>query len=202
LQAGHATHAASSAHAAAANGQPGAASPPASLWSTITSTLLASLNVFSVLTFVFFFGLLGYLLHTLTDVADALAIVLPILFGAAGAIGVGSALGRLFGRDTGVLTLEDSRLEGRLGRVSMAIRPGGVGEAIIQNANGGHQSIGARSLDGVAIPVDTDIVVVNMRDGIADVQTWEGFMRSARAGQMPEPPPLPASSAAPEQKPS
>jgi hypothetical protein len=203
VPAGHAAqagHAGSSTHTAAANGQPGAAAPPASPWSTITSTLLASLNVFSVLTFVFFFGLLGYLLHSLNVVAT-LAILLPIIFGAVGAIAVGSALGRLFGEETGVLTQEDSRLEGRIGQVSMPIRPGGVGEAIIQNANGGHQSIGARSLDGTAIPVDTDIVVVNVRDGIADVQTWEGFMRSVRSGEMPELPPLPASPAAPDHQP-
>jgi hypothetical protein len=138
-----------------------------------------------VLTFLFVFGLLGYLLHNTTNLGAFLSLFLPALLGVAAAVGVGIFLGRLFNRDIGLLTEENSRLEGRLGKVSIPIRAGGVGEVIFEQQSGGRQSIGARSLDGDAIPVDAEIVIVGIRDGIASVQTWDTFMRSVRAGKAP-----------------
>ena len=180
---GHATHA---AHAGAQTsaGTAGHA-PVADAWATVSDTLLGSLNLFSVLTFLFVFGLFGYLLHNAANLGAFFSLFLPALLGAAAAVGVGIFLGRLFNRDVGLLTEENSRLEGRLGRVSIPIRAGGVGEVIFEQRSGGRQSIGARSLDGDAIPVDAEIVIVGIRDGIASVQTWDTFMRSVRAGKAP-----------------
>ncbi|HEX9414369.1 MAG TPA: hypothetical protein VF916_12765, partial [Ktedonobacterales bacterium] len=72
----------------------------------MTATLLSSLNLFGILTFLFCFGLFGYLLHNATNVGAALTIVLPVLFGAAGALGLSVALTRLFAVETGALTAE------------------------------------------------------------------------------------------------
>jgi hypothetical protein len=182
---GHAGHAAPHAHATAHvshSGPAGSVSSAAHLWSNVTATLLSSLNLFGILTFLFCFGLLGYLLHNATNVGVALTIALPVLFGAAGALGLSVTLTRLFAVETGALTVEGSRLEGRLGKVSLTIRSGGVGEVIFARAGGGRQSVGARSVDGELIPADTEVVIVSVRDGIASVQTWEAFMRNAHGG--------------------
>jgi hypothetical protein len=151
----------------------------------LSASLLGSLNLFSVLTFLFVFGLVGYLLHNSTNLGVFLTLFLPVLLGATAAVGVGIVFGRLFSRDVGLLTEENSRLEGRLGRVSMPIRAGGVGEVIFERQGGGRQSIGARSFDGDAIPTDAEIVIVGIRDGIASVQTWDTFVRTVRAGRAP-----------------
>lgn len=155
---------------------------PAHPWATLGETLVGGLNLFSILTLLFCFGLFGYLFHNLTNLGDVLSIVFPALLGSGAGIGVGALMRRLFEAESGVLTLEDARLEGRIGKVSLLIRPGGVGEVIYKRVGGGRQSIGARSLDPDPLPIDTDIVIVSMRDGIAEVQSWESFLRSNRLG--------------------
>jgi hypothetical protein len=190
---GHAgtTHAADAGHAGHASGHAGAAgssattSPLATLWSSVDASLLGTLNLFSLLAFLFVFGLLGYLLHNATHLLAFFAVLLPLLCGLAAAIAVGSLVSRLFAREVGVLTVEDSQLEGRLGKVSVAIRAGGVGEVIFTRPGAGRQSIGARSLDGASIPPDADVVIINVRNGIANVQTWDAFMQGVREGRPP-----------------
>ncbi|GAC1457528.1 MAG: hypothetical protein PVSMB4_17380 [Ktedonobacterales bacterium] len=157
----------------------------AAAWGTAYSVLLGSLNVFSLLTFLFFFGLLGYLFHNATNLGVVLSVLLPALIGLAGAIAVGMVLTRLFANETGLLTAADTSLEGRIGKVSLAIRPGGVGEVIFQRPGGGRQSIGARGVDGTAIQVDAEIVIVSVTDGIANVQAWDSFLRGVRGGHAP-----------------
>jgi hypothetical protein len=185
-QAGQAGHAGHAGHAGAQTGPgSGGATPLASAWAAVSNALLGSLNLFGVLTFLFVFGLGGYLLHGSTNLGVFLTLFLPALTGVAAAVGISIPLTRLFNRDIGLLTAENSRLEGRLGKVSRTIRVGGVGEVIFERQGAGRQSIGARGLDNVEIPVDAEIVIVGIRDGIATVQTWDAFMRSVRAGKAP-----------------
>jgi hypothetical protein len=150
------------------------------------SLLLGSLNLYGLLTLLLLFGLLGYLLHNFTNVGAELSLIFALLVGAGGALLVSSLLSALFfTREVGVLGAESSVLEGRLGKTSMAIRAGGIGEVIYSNTQGGRQSIGARSADGEAIPVDTDIVILGTKNGIASVQPWDRFMANVRAGLTP-----------------
>lgn len=182
----HAGHGATGHGGAQAGASQGAApSPLAAAWGAVSDVLLGSLNLFSVLTFLFFFGLLGYLFHNATNLGAVLSILLPGLIGVAAAIAVSVVVTRLFANETGLLTVEDTSLDGRIGKVSLAIRSGGVGEVIFQRPGGGRQSIGARGMDGAAIPVDAEIVIVSVTDGIADVQSWDSFMRSVRSGHTP-----------------
>ena len=67
----------------------------------------------------------------------------------------------------------------------MAIRADGIGEVIYNTLQGGRHSLGARSADGQAIAVDTDIVILGTRNGIASVQPWDRFMSNVRAGLTP-----------------
>ncbi|HEV2237483.1 MAG TPA: NfeD family protein [Ktedonobacterales bacterium] len=202
LHAGHAVHAgqihgaghagaahapahATGGHAAAHAGLPatGAAPTPlATLWATTAGALTSSLNLMSALSFLFSFGLFGYLLHNVSRPGPFLTLFLPALFGAAAAMGVGLALTRLFAVSTGELTVEGTRTEGRVGTVSMAIEPNHVGEVIFARAGGGRQSIGARSSQGEEIAIGTEVVILRVVDGIATVESWESFMRNARSG--------------------
>jgi hypothetical protein len=183
--AAHAGHAASghaSSDTASSTGSAGATHP---IWAPVRETLSGSLNPFSALSFLFVFGLLGYLLLNAARLGVVLSIVLPALLGLAAAAAVGIGLARLFSSTAGELTVEETRLEGRVGKISMAIRAGGVGEVIFSRPGAGRQSIGATSATGDAIPVDTDVVILALRAGIASVEPWDVFMRELRAGRTP-----------------
>jgi hypothetical protein len=152
----------------------------------LKSLLLGTLNLYGLLTLLLMFGLLGYLLHNFTNVGVELSLILALLVGAGGAVLVSSLLSSLFfNREVGVLGAESSVLEGRLGRTTIAIRAGGIGEVIYTTTQGGRHSMGARSADGQAIQADTDIVILGTRNGIASVQPWDRFMSSVRAGLTP-----------------
>jgi hypothetical protein len=152
----------------------------------LRSLLLGTLNLYGLLTLLLLFGLLGYLLHNFTNLGAELSLILALLVGAGGALLVSSLLSSLFfNREVGVLGAESSVLEGRLGKTSIAIRSGGIGEVIYTTAQGGRHSMGARSADGEAIPVNTDIVILGTKNGIASVQPWDRFMSNVRAGLTP-----------------
>jgi hypothetical protein len=223
LHAGHAGHVATAAHTGAIHAAHGGHSaghtagghtaspagpltsgapqgPLAALWTSATGALTGSLNLLSVLTFLFGFGLLGYLLHNFSRPGPFLTLFLPALFGAAAAMGVGVALTRLFAISTGELTIDGTRIEGRIGTVSMAVGPDRVGEVIFAHASGSRQSIGARSQYGEALAIGAEVVILSVVDGIATVESWDTFMRNARSGTPnalaePELPPLPTDGA-------
>jgi hypothetical protein len=187
--AGHvSTHAAHAGHTASGHTPTGTSSSTGavhSIWAPVQETLSGSLNPFSALSFLFVFGLLGYLLLNAARLGVVLSIVLPALLGLAAAAAVGIGLARLFSSTAGELTVEETRLEGRVGKISMAIRVGGVGEVIFSRPGAGRQSIGATSATGDAIPVNTDVVILALRQGIASVEPWDVFMRELRAGRTP-----------------
>lgn len=185
---GHVATANNGAHAITQTSSSSSAATPASagagLWQALTGLLLASLNLYGALMFLLIFGVLGYLL---LNGFKALPLVFVLLiaagFGATCAVAVNALLARLFfENEAGLLTAENSQMEGRLGTVSMAIRPeGGIGEVIFTGASGGRQSVGARSVNGEAIPVGAEIVLLSTQDGVATVQTWESFLADAHA---------------------
>lgn len=191
---GHAPAAHTAGHAPAhttghtANGQAGTAAPTVtSPWMALSNAFYASLNLYGLLIFLLVFGLLGYLLHNMANVGVVLTLLIALALAVGSAMGVSVLLARLFlmGAQT-ELTPESSQLEGRLGKVSMAIRAGGIGEVIYTGATGARKSVGARSYDGAAIPVNTEIVVIAYRDGIASVQPWDRFMAGVHSGLAPE----------------
>jgi membrane protein implicated in regulation of membrane protease activity len=187
--AGHATHTGQAgAHAAhTTSGAAQSASTP-SAWSSLENALGGAFNLYGILIFLLIFGLLGFLLHNATNLAAVLIVFIALLAGLAGAVATSTFLTRLFlaNIDAAGLTSESSQLEGRLGTVSMLIREGGTGEVIFQGATGARQSLGARSLDGQPIAAGTEVVIIASRNGIAEVQPWDRFMASARAGEAPQ----------------
>jgi hypothetical protein len=181
-----ATHAAANSTAHAGGGDTSGTTTISPLGG-LKSLLLGTLNLYGLLTLLLLFGLLGYLLHNFTNVGVELSLILALLVGAGGAVLVSSLLSSLFfNRVVGILGAESSVLEGRLGRTSVPIRADGIGEVIYTNTQGSRHSIGARSADGAAIPVDTDIVILGTKNGIASVQSWDRFMSNVRAGLTPQ----------------
>ena len=181
-------HSASSGHTANGQTQSAAAVPTAtSPWMALSNAFYASLNLYGLLILLLVFGLFGYLLYNMANIGVALSLLFALALGIGSAMGVSVLLARLFltGEHT-ELTPESSQLEGRLGKVSIAIRTGGIGEVIYAGTTGARKSVGARSFDGAAIPVDSQVVVIAYREGIADVQPWDRFMAGVRSGLAPE----------------
>lgn len=188
----HAAHTGHAAHAAhtASGGQPEAAEPTpwGGAWATAQGLLLGALNINGLLVFLLLFGLLGYLLRT-SDTPLLLILVLAALVGVLGAIIVNAALAKLFfENEAGELTARSSQIEGRLATVSIAIRPGGIGEVIFSGEAGARQSMGARAEDAsTTIAVDTEVVVTSAENGIATVQPWAQLLEETKARLLSEP---------------
>ncbi len=171
--AGQAAHAA--AHTGASTNQSATAQAPTN--PPIWATLLGYLNLYALLAFLFWFGLIGFILHNLTNFGSLSAFIGALLVGVVGAVLVNFAMSRLMGRgDDGVLSQDSSEMVGTIGAVSLPIRAGGIGEVIYTKGAGGRKSIGARSIDGQAIPRDAEVVIVGYEKGIAQVQTWDRFI--------------------------
>ncbi len=167
----HAPHAAATPGSASAQ-QASRAQAHLPFWTTLANML----NLYAILTFLFWFGLIGYVLHNLTNLGSLSAFIGALLVGICGAGLVNLALARLMGRDYGELTAESSEVVGTIATVSMAIRAGGIGEIIYTKGTGGRKSVGARSVDDQPIARDAEVVIVGYEKGIAQVQTWDRFL--------------------------
>ncbi|HLZ23405.1 MAG TPA: NfeD family protein [Ktedonobacterales bacterium] len=185
----HATHGSTARSDGSAGSATGAAQ--GSPLAAVKDAFVGGFSPYSILILLLIFGLVGYLLHTVTNLGDVLTIVVALLAGDGAAISTGLLLTRIFVKGSGEeLSGDSSRLEGRIGEVSIAIRSGGIGEVLFPGAAGGRQSIGARGIDGAAIPTGTEVVILSTDAGIATVQPWESFMAGVRAGTAPELAPL------------
>jgi len=93
---------------------------------------------------------------------------------------------------TGVLmkaerTLEaaDTEIVGVLGKVSQAVREGGVGE-MLYTQNGARRSVAVRSEDGEALGRGTEVIVMSFARGVAQVRRWSEFEHGLLGGEEPE----------------
>jgi membrane protein implicated in regulation of membrane protease activity len=151
------------------------------LWDTARGALLGALNLNALLIFLLVFGLLGFLLRV-GGWPVGLAFLLAAPVGVAGALAANVALAKLFyENEAGELSARSSQIEGRLGTVSIAIRPGGIGEIIFPGEAGARQSMGARAEDAsAAIAVETEVVVTSVENGIATVQPWNILLEETK----------------------
>jgi len=148
----------------------------------LVQTLLGYvLNLYGILSFLFFFGLLGYLLHNATHANAITAVVIAIIIGLAGGAGINMAYLRLFGQDYGSLGRATSEVTGRIAKVNLPIRANGIGEIVYIGDNGSRHSLGARSANSTAIPADADVVIVDFVNGIASVESWDTFVTDLQA---------------------
>lgn len=154
-------------------------------WSGLTSLLVNSLNVYGLLSFLFHMGVAGIIISSDPQRSLPLKLSLPPVIGVVAALAWSAALARLFGDRSGLVTKENSQLEGREVKVTRTIRQGGTGEVIFTPRSGVVQNIPARSMDGQSIPVGEMAVVVAVRGGIALVERLDvlsGVGDGAEAG--------------------
>jgi membrane protein implicated in regulation of membrane protease activity len=142
-------------------------------------TPLPIFNISSLLAFATWFGAAGFVLTRFAGWPSLLALIPAVLMGAAGAVLIAAFIRKLVAGEQ-VMRARDYRLEGTIGRVTVSIPAGGVGEVVFSQA-GRRRSEAARSLSGRPIPRDTEVVILDYERGIAAVQPWDELV-----GRTPE----------------
>ena len=155
----HIPHAPHVPHAAgAASAQNGAAVP---WW-----------NMFSIMVFLCWFGVAGYLLTKYGTFVAGVVLVLAAICGVAGGALIFLFLTRVLMPHEHELTADETEIVGAVGRVSSPIRAGGTGEILYQQL-GSIVCAPARSEDGVDLAKQEEVFVVRHEKGIAYVRRWE-----------------------------
>ena len=140
-------------------------------------SLASFLNPTSIMFFLLGFGFFGYVFHNLVGLeAPLLVLIFAALSGIVIALLLFSMLARIFGNSESATEQDVSDRTGLLGRVSMTIQEGGLGEVLYISPGGMRKSIPARSIDGQRLERDQEVVVVSYQNGIAEVDTWEHFI--------------------------
>jgi hypothetical protein len=137
---------------------------------------LPLLNLSSVVGALTWFGAAGYLLLSLGDLAPLTVIVGALLAGAVGWYLIARFLGFML-RGERELDPEDYRLDGTLGKVSVAIPAHGTGEIVFSKADV-RRGEAARGLDGRPIPRGSEVVIVSYAHGFATVQPWGEYLEA------------------------
>ena len=137
----------------------------------------AFLNASSLLAFLTWFGAAGYVALRFGGWPVLAALALAALAGTLGALVLGLFLRKVEAGEQ-VLDPRAFRLEGTLARVTVSVPAdgaGGAGEVIFVKA-GRRRSEAARSASGVAIPRDTEVVILRYERGVALVQAWDELL--------------------------
>jgi membrane protein implicated in regulation of membrane protease activity len=129
------------------------------------------LNMTTILMFITWFGGAGYVIMHYRNQLVLAAFLGACVAGVAGSTIIYLSVVRVLIRDDRPLRAEDFDMVGMLGRLTMQIREGGVGELIYSQA-GTRRSCGARSESGQAIPRGTEVVVMRYERGIAWVRPF------------------------------
>jgi membrane protein implicated in regulation of membrane protease activity len=137
---------------------------------------ISALNGFTLPAFLCWFGGTGYLLHQYSSLIAPLVLLLAIASGLGGAAILYVALFKFLLPRERVLSAEDTRMDGVVGRVTDEIRAGGTGEILFSQADA-RRSAAARSESGIPIARGTEVVVLRYVHGIAYVSSLEELMR-------------------------
>lgn len=129
-------------------------------------------NFGTIAAFLVWFGGTGYLLQHVYSVWFLVALGVAILSGIGASALVFWFLARVLMAREAALDPADYDMVGVLGKLSIAIRPGGTGE-LIYSQEGTRRVAGARSEDGAAIPKGSEVIVTRYEKGIAYVRVWE-----------------------------
>lgn len=168
-QVGHAPHLPHAVHLPHA-GTAGA-SQPASL-SGRGSASVPWWNAFSIMVFLCWFGAAGYLLTRHGTFVALVVLVLAALCGLTGGAIVFVFLTKVLLSHERELTADETAVIGAVGRISSAIRVGGIGELVYEQL-GARRSAPARSEDGEPIQKQEEVYVTRYEKGIAYVRRWE-----------------------------
>ncbi len=129
-------------------------------------------NFGTVAGFLAWFGGTGYLLEHYYGMWFLLALGIATISGLAGASTVFWFVAKILMSREAALDPADYEMTGVLGRLSIRIREGGVGE-MVYSQEGVRRVAGARSEDGAAIAKGAEVMVTRFEKGIAYVTPWE-----------------------------
>lgn len=130
------------------------------------------LNPILILAFITFFSAGGYILETVTSMNSFLimgisalaALLLDTILNVFVLVPMSSA--------EQSLTYTEKSLEGRMGKVIISIPEEGFGEVVIESYSG-MISKPAASLENTEIPEGTEILVIEVKDGVLHVMPYE-----------------------------
>ena len=129
-------------------------------------------NLGTMAAFLAWFGGTGYLLEHYYSVWFVVALGIATLSGLGGASVVFWFLAKVLMKHEAALDPADYDMVGVLGKLSMPIRAGGIGE-LIYPQGGTRRVSGARAESGAAIAKGTEVVVTRYEKGIAYVRAWD-----------------------------
>jgi membrane protein implicated in regulation of membrane protease activity len=135
---------------------------------------LSWFNGMTIMTFLAWFGGIGYLVSTHSRLVAVVALGIAILSGLISAGLVFKFMARIVKVSDAQMLDWDYRIEGTLGTISSPIREDGTGEMIFEQ-RGVRKSVGVRSEDGKPIPNGTEVAITRYENGIAYVKKWEDF---------------------------
>lgn len=132
-------------------------------------------NVSSILAFITWFGGVGYVARNGLGLWAWAAILLGLAGGLVGASVISWFLLGFLRKNSQELDPRDWDQVGVLGHVSSSIRPSGYGE-IVYEQNGTRHVAAARAEGDVAIPRNTEVVVLRIEKGVAIVEPFESLL--------------------------
>lgn len=130
----------------------------------------AVLNTPTASAFGIVLGAVGYLLITRTTLGILAILAISAGVAAVAAVGMVTLVARWALPYSGIVSGDDS-IQGQLALVTSPISASSPGE-IVFSANGLRQTLAAQSIQGLAIPRDTEVVIDSVQDGIAHVELW------------------------------
>src|SRR5882672_6881184 len=137
---------------------------------------LSWFNAMTIMTFLAWFGGIGYILSTHSRLVATGALLIAVSAGLFAAGVVFKFMAKIVKVSDAHMLDWDYRIEGTVGTVSSPIRENGTGEMIFEQ-KGARKSVGARSEDGKPLPNGTEVAITRYEDGIAYVKKWEDFTK-------------------------
>ncbi|MEO8595667.1 MAG: hypothetical protein ABI759_20275 [Candidatus Solibacter sp.] len=129
-------------------------------------------NLGTLAAFLAWFGGTGYLLSHYYGVWFAVALGVSIMSGLGGASAVFWFLAKVLMKHEESLDPADYEMVGVLGKLTMPIRAGGIGE-LVYTQGGTRRVAGARAESGAAIPKGVEVVVTRYEKGLAYVREFD-----------------------------
>jgi len=135
---------------------------------------LSWFNAMTIMTFLAWFGGIGYLLSAHSRLVAMVALGIAIVSGVIAASMVFKFMARIVKVTESQMLDWDYRIEGTVGAISSPIRQDGTGEMIFEQ-RGVRKSVAVRSEDGKPLPNGTEVAITRYENGIAYVKKWEEF---------------------------
>ena len=139
-------------------------------------SLLAYFNPTSIALFLLGFGFFGYFFHNTTPLTASVPLLCSIGCGLVISILLLLLFNRIFVNSEGSTEQDVVDRTGMIGRVSITIPEHGIGEIIYTSPGGLRKCIPARGLGNQRLDRESEVVVVDYQNGIAEVDTWDHFI--------------------------